>query len=198
MDRRRGRRRRDARRDRARVYLGGALTGAARPEASFVDKVPALQVDDVGVFYGKALALQGVSLHVHEGEFVSLVGLNGAGKTTLFDAISGLVPSSGEIRWAGTCLRPSSPAAIACSGVVQCPETRELFGEMSVRENLDLGGNRLADGEREQRLQWLFDLFPILRTRHAQIARTLSGDVSVSRRRPARDRARQLPRRNTR
>ena len=58
---------------------------------------------------------------------------------------------------------------------MQCPETRELFGEMSVRENLDLGGNGLADAEREQRLQWLFDLFPILQSRQAQTARTLRG-----------------------
>ena len=84
-----------------RVYLGGALGASARPEASFADKVPALQVEGVGVVYGKALALQDVSIHVHEGEFVSVVGLNGAGKTTLFNAISGLVPYSGEIKWAG-------------------------------------------------------------------------------------------------
>jgi branched-chain amino acid transport system ATP-binding protein len=86
-----------------RVYLGGALTSSARPEASFTDKVPALQVENVGVLYGKALALQEVSLHVHEGEFVSLVGLNGAGKTTLFNQISGdMRPSSGQIKLFGT------------------------------------------------------------------------------------------------
>ena len=116
-----------------RVYLGGALTSAARRETSFTDKVPALQIENVGVFYGKALALQDVSLHVHEGEFVSLVGLNGAGKTTLFNAISGLVPYSGTIKWAGEPLRASSAAAIARRGIVHCPETRELFGEMSGR-----------------------------------------------------------------
>jgi branched-chain amino acid transport system ATP-binding protein len=158
-----------------RVYLGGALTSSARPEASFTDKVPALQVEGVGVLYGKALALQEVSLHVHEGEFVSLVGLNGAGKTTLFNAISGLVPYSGDIKWAGESLRTDTAAGIARRGVVQCPETRELFGEMSVRENLDLGGNSLSDAERDERLEWLFDLFPILRSRQAQMARTLSG-----------------------
>ena len=158
-----------------RVYLGGALGTSARPEASFADKVPALQVESVGVFYGKALALQDVSLHVHEGEFVSLVGLNGAGKSTLFNAISGLVPHSGAIRWAGERLAKSSPAQIARGGIVQCPETRELFGEMSVRENLDLGGNGLDDAERDERLRWLFDLFPILQSRQAQTARTLSG-----------------------
>jgi len=158
-----------------RVYLGGALTSAARLETSFTDKVPALQIENVGVFYGKALALQDVSLHVHEGEFVSLVGLNGAGKTTLFNAISGLVPYSGIIKWAGEPLRRSSAAAIARRGIVHCPETRELFGEMSVRENLDLGGNGLEDAEHAERIEWLFDLFPILKDRQSQIARTLSG-----------------------
>ena len=158
-----------------RVYLGGALTGTAKPKANFKDAVPALQVENASVFYGKALALQNVSLHVHEGEFVSLVGLNGAGKTTLFNAISGFVPHSGDIRWAGETLRGRSPAAIARGGIVQCPETRELFGDMSVRENLDLGGQHIAGPERGQRLEWLFDLFPILKNRQAQTARTLSG-----------------------
>ncbi|WP_460451108.1 ATP-binding cassette domain-containing protein [Alsobacter sp. SYSU BS001988] len=158
-----------------RVYLGGALTTVARPESSFKDVDAALQVENVEVVYGKAQALQGVSLHVHEGEFVSVVGLNGAGKTTLFNAISGLTPYSGAIRWAGAPLRDLSAAAIARLGVVQCPETRELFGDMSVRENLDLGGHLLGGQERSERLEWLFDLFPILRSRQTQIARTLSG-----------------------
>ena len=158
-----------------RVYLGGALASSARPEASFTDRVPALQVEDVGVLYGKAIALQQVSLHVHEGEFVSVVGLNGAGKTTLFNAISGLVAHSGTIRWAGQPLLGRSAAAIARGGIVQCPESRELFGDMSVRENLDLGGNGLGDDERAERLEWLFDLFPILKSRQTQMARTLSG-----------------------
>jgi branched-chain amino acid transport system ATP-binding protein len=158
-----------------RVYLGGALTRVERTQASFGDKTPALRVQSVSVLYGKAVGLQDVSLHVHEGEFVSVVGLNGAGKTTLFNAISGLVPHSGAIQWLGQSLQGNSAAAIARSGIVQCPETRELFGDMSVRENLDLGGNSLDDVERGQRLEWLFGLFPILRDRQAQIARTLSG-----------------------
>ncbi len=158
-----------------RVYLGGALTRVEREEARFGDRVPVLQVDDVGVLYGKALALQSVSMHVHEGEFVSVVGLNGAGKTTLFNAISGLVPHSGTVRWSGDALGGSSAAAIARGGIVHCPETRELFGDMSVRENLDLGGNGLDAKERGERLEWLFDLFPILRDRQVQVARTLSG-----------------------
>jgi len=68
-----------------------------------------------------------------------------------------------------------SAAAIACGGIVQCPEGRELFGDMSVQENLDLGGNALSDDERRQRIKWLFDLFPILGNRRSQMARTLSG-----------------------
>ena len=158
-----------------KVYLGGALEGSARPEATFTDRVPALQVEDVGVLYGKAIALQNVSLHVHEGEFVSLVGLNGAGKTTLFNAISGLLPYSGAIKWAGKELHGDSAATIARSGIVQCAETRELFGDMTVRENLDLGANALSDTELEEHVGSLFELFPILKHRQTQMARTLSG-----------------------
>lgn len=158
-----------------RVYLGGAIETSARPEASFKDQVPLLQVENVSVQYGKAQALQGASIHVHEGEFVSLVGLNGAGKTTLFNAISGLLPYGGAILRAGAPLRDLTPAQIARGGVVQCPETRELFGEMTVRENLDLGGQHLSEEARGRQLAWLFELFPILKERQGQMAQTLSG-----------------------
>ena len=158
-----------------RVYLGGAITTAARPEATFKDAEPLLKVEAVGVLYGKAQALEKVSIHVHEGEFVSVVGLNGAGKTTLFNAISGLVPYSGTIQWGGTTLADRTPAAIARDGIVQCPETRELFGDMSVRENLDLGGQHLSKTERLERTEWLFELFPIIKARQPQAAKTLSG-----------------------
>ena len=99
-----------------------------------------LDVDAVEVLYGKASALDRVAMQVQQDEFVSMVGLNGAGKTTLFNAISGLVPYRGAIRFAGRDLKSLTAAAIARAGVVHCPETRELFGHMSVRENLDLGG----------------------------------------------------------
>jgi ABC-type branched-subunit amino acid transport system ATPase component len=158
-----------------RVYLGGPIETSARPEASFADKVPMLQVENVSVHYGKAQALQDVSIHVHQGEFVSVVGLNGAGKTTLFNAISGLLPYTGNIIRDGLSLRATTPALIARSGIVHCPETRELFGEMSVRENLDLGGQHLDDAARAKQLIWLFELFPILRERQGQMAQTLSG-----------------------
>ncbi len=157
------------------VYLGGAIEISARPETSFKDKKPLLQVENLSVHYGKAQALESVSIHVHQGEFVSVVGLNGAGKTTLFNAISGLLPYSGEIIRGGQRQRGLTPARIAKSGIVQCPETRELFGEMSIRENLDLGGQHLEDAEREKQFSWLFELFPILKERQEQMAQTLSG-----------------------
>ena len=89
-----------------RVYLGGAIETAARPESAFSDaQTPFLEVENLNVVYGKAQALENVSLHVHQGEFVAVVGLNGAGKTTLFNAISGLIPYAGDIRRQGRSLR---------------------------------------------------------------------------------------------
>ncbi|GAC1658399.1 MAG: ATP-binding cassette domain-containing protein [Candidatus Elarobacter sp.] len=158
-----------------RVYLGGKLEAVERRTNGTSTKPALLDVRDLSVFYGKAQALDKVDLHVREGEFVSVVGLNGAGKTTLFNAISGLVPYSGEIRFGERALRGMAAGAIARCGVVQCPETRELFGDMSVRENLDLGGQHLPAHERARQLTWLFDLFPILDARQRQVARTLSG-----------------------
>jgi branched-chain amino acid transport system ATP-binding protein len=158
-----------------RVYLGGKIETAARPEREGKGRTPLLNVRDLGVLYGKATALDGVSLHVGEGEFVSVVGLNGAGKTTLFNAISGLLPYTGGIEWRGEPLTGRTPGAIARGGIVQCPESRELFGDMSIRENLDLGGHHLTTQEANRQLDWLFSLFPILKTRQSQAARTLSG-----------------------
>ena len=157
-----------------RVYLGGALTTAQRPESvSTADEL--LRVDNVSVFYGKAQALDNVSLHVNKGEFVSVVGLNGAGKTTLFNAISALVPSTGAVAFDGASLDGQTAGQVARAGIVQCPESRELFGDMSVRENLDLGGHHLPDDEAKRQLDWLLELFPILKSRAGQAARTLSG-----------------------
>ncbi len=159
-----------------RVYLGGSPETAARPESTFPDgTTPFLDVAHVAVQYRKAQALENVSIHVHAGEFVSVVGLNGAGKTTLFNAISGLLPYSGDIRREGASLRGLSAARIARSGIVQCPEGRELFTDMTVRENLDLGGQHLPPAESADQIGWLFELFPILRERQKQAAGTLSG-----------------------
>ncbi len=158
-----------------RVYLGGKIETAERRERPAGANDRLLDVADVKVFYGKAQALEGVSMHVGAGEFVSVVGLNGAGKTTLFNAICGLVPSEGRVSFDGQSLAGRTPAVIARGGIVQCPESRELFGEMSVRENLDLGGQHLAKDVSAQQLEWLLGLFPILKSRAGQAARTLSG-----------------------
>jgi ABC-type branched-subunit amino acid transport system ATPase component len=157
-----------------RVYLGGGITTHERPDAAFSHQEKVLDVSNLCVRYGKAQALESVSIHLREGEFVSVVGLNGAGKTTLFNAISGLVPSTGEIIWRGEKIR-GTPAQIARSGIVQCPETRELFGELSVAENIALGGQHLSKPERNARREWLLGLFPILKSRAGQTAKTLSG-----------------------
>ena len=158
------------------VYLGaGSIETSARPDLSTKPGPPLLAVKNVSVLYGKAQALEDVSIHVREGEFVSVVGLNGAGKTTLFNAISGLVPHRGSIEWAGEALAGRTAAAIARGGIVQCPESRELFVTMSVRENLDLGGARLSAAERARQLDWLFELFPILKSRATQAAGKMSG-----------------------
>jgi branched-chain amino acid transport system ATP-binding protein len=159
-----------------RVYLGGKIETHPRKYLDVPGGEALLDVREVDVLYGKAQALRAVSIHVNAGEFVSVVGLNGAGKTTLFNAISGLVPFAGDILVDGSSLRGRTPAWIARGGVVQCPETRELFGDLSVRENLDLGGQHLAsDAARAAQLAWLFELFPILNERQRQNARTLSG-----------------------
>ena len=159
-----------------RVYLGGSIETAARAESSFRDSVtPFLEVDNVSVHYGKAQALENVSIHVHAGEFVSVVGLNGAGKTTLFNTISGLLPYSGDVRREGVSLRGLTAASIARHGIVQCSEGRDLFTDMTVRENLDLGGQHLPPAESAEQIAWLFGLFPILRERQRQAAGTLSG-----------------------
>ena len=158
------------------VYLGsGSMHRPDRPVRPPETGDPLLALENVSVLYGKAQALDRVSLHVYAGECVSIVGLNGAGKTTLFNAISGLVPYSGAIRFAGASLAGRTAGQVARDGVVQCPESRQLFGTMSVRENLDLGGNRLAAPERARQLGWLFELFPILQARQGQRAGTLSG-----------------------
>jgi ABC-type branched-subunit amino acid transport system ATPase component len=158
-----------------RVYLGGKIETSARPGRAGKERTPLLEVRNLSVLYGKATALEDVSIHVGAGEFVSVVGLNGAGKTTLFNAISGLVPFSGTIKWRGETLTGRTPGAIARGGIVQCPENRELFGDMSVRENLDLGGQHQPVAEAARQLDWLFSLFPILESRQRQAARTLSG-----------------------
>ena len=137
-----------------------------------------LKIEALTVHYGAAQALFGVDLAVGKGETVALVGANGAGKTSLLKAIMGLVPpSGGKIFLDGKDVTGSSPATMAARGVALCPEGREMFGDLTVRENLELGALALkvARGELNRRLEEVFARFPKLKERLNQPTRTLSG-----------------------
>ena len=139
---------------------------------------PLLQLHDLSVSYGPVEAVHQVRLDVNEGEIVTVIGPNGAGKTTLLCAAMGLLPSTGAISLAGERIARPSVEAMVARGVALVPEKRELFGEMSVEDNLLLGGfARWRRGQRDQgqRMQEVFDIFPRLRERRLQMASTLSG-----------------------
>jgi len=137
-----------------------------------------LELMDLSVSYGNISALKGVSLKVEPGEIVALIGSNGAGKSTLIKACAGLVkPTGGEIHLGGTNLLREVPRKRAMLGMAVVPENRRLFGEMSVRDNLQLGAysqrrNRVAIAED---LAEVFELFPRLEERQSQRAMTMSG-----------------------
>jgi branched-chain amino acid transport system ATP-binding protein len=136
-----------------------------------------LTVKNLRVQYGAFAALQDVTLSITEGQVVSIVGANGAGKTTLINTISGLLrPVSGEITFEDKDLLHVEGHAIASMGIAQVPEGRKLFSDMTVYENLLMGSySRRAKSEREKSLDMVFELFPILKSRRNQFARTLSG-----------------------
>jgi len=140
--------------------------------------IPLLQIDNLQVHYGSAQALFGLDLTVASGETVTLVGANGAGKSSLLKAIMGLVPpSGGAIYLDGKEVTGSSPAFMAARGVALCPEGREMFGDLTVRENLELGALALKVDrpERQRRLEEVLGRFPRLRERTHQPTGTLSG-----------------------
>jgi branched-chain amino acid transport system ATP-binding protein len=137
-----------------------------------------LSVENLHVAYGAVHALQGVSLAVAPGEIVTLIGSNGAGKTTLLRAISGLLrPRAGSIVFAGDVrLDRAAPHEIVRAGVSHVPEGRQVFGNLTVRENLELGAYQRRDrAEFRATLQRVFELFPVLADRLRQSAATLSG-----------------------
>jgi len=135
-----------------------------------------LDVLDLSVHYQGAVALHGVSLTVGKGEAVGIIGPNGAGKTSLLRAISGLVACEGEIRFEGSSLRGLPPNRILRAGVVHCPEAGQVFGEMTVEENLELGAFTVRDAAAlRESLARVYGLFPRLSDRRRQMAGTLSG-----------------------
>jgi branched-chain amino acid transport system ATP-binding protein len=137
-----------------------------------------LQVADLRVAYGKVEAVQKVNLEVAEGAIVTVIGPNGAGKTTLLNAIMGLLPSRGRVNYLGEDIARCSIEARVGQGLCLVPEKRELFGPMSVADNLILGayGWRRGDsGERHALLDEIYALFPRLKERCKQRAATLSG-----------------------
>ncbi len=136
-----------------------------------------LAVQNLSVKYGAFHALRDLTLSIPEGQVVSIVGANGAGKTTLINTISGLIrPVSGAILFNGNDLTRMEGHAIASLGIAQVPEGRKLFPDMSVYENLLLGGySGRARSQRAESMEQVMELFPILRTRKNQLARTLSG-----------------------
>ena len=137
-----------------------------------------LELRGLCVSYGPVEAVHQVDLDVRAGEIVTVIGPNGAGKTTLLSAAMGLLPSKGEITLDGERIARPSVEAMVARGVALVPEKRELFGEMSVEDNLLLGGFSLwRKGKRDQsaRMEEVFAIFPRLKERRAQMASTLSG-----------------------
>lgn len=136
-----------------------------------------LSIQDLKVAYGSVLALQGVSMEVHEGEIVTLIGANGAGKSTLLRAISGIVPiQSGKIIFDSVNLGNVPAHNIVSLGVAHVPEGRGIFANLTVQENLKLSTwSRKDRKDIQKEYQRIFDLFPRLAERQNQLAGTLSG-----------------------
>lgn len=139
-----------------------------------------LRIDNLTAGYGNIMALHGVSLHVEEGELVSLIGANGAGKTTLLRCISGLLPiREGDIFFEERSIGGLPPERIVALGIGHVPEHRQLFAPMSVMDNLTLGAYHRYRRDGKQQVQQdfdlVFDLFPRLKERRTQTAGTLSG-----------------------
>ena len=136
-----------------------------------------LEVNDIHTYYGAIHALKGISLHVEEGEIVSLIGANGAGKSTLLNTISGILkPRLGTITLAGEPIHELPAHEIVMRGVAQSPEGRRVFGRLNVTENLQMGAFSRKDKEAIRRdLERVFALFPRLKERAKQLAGTLSG-----------------------
>lgn len=138
---------------------------------------PILKIRNIESFYGPIMAIRGVSLDVHAGRIVSILGANGAGKTTLMKTVSGVMdPEKGQILFEGREIQGREPHKVVQEGIVHVPEGREVFPLLTVDENLSLGAYTRKDGKGvEQDREMVFDYFPILKERRSQEAGTLSG-----------------------
>ena len=140
------------------------------------NRKPLLQVEDINVYYGAIHAIKGISVEVFPDELVTLSGANGAGKSTTLNTIAGLLrPRSGRIILEGKDLATIPASRIVSQGMALCPEGRRIFQQMTVRENLEMGGYTRPKSEIPASLEEMFTRFPRLKEREKQIAGTLSG-----------------------
>ena len=136
-----------------------------------------LKISGISCYYGSMQAIDDVSLEVNSGEIVAIIGANGAGKSTLMKSVAGLVhPKKGSITWSGEEIAGTPANKIIYKGISYVPEGRRLFANLSVRENLELGAFCERDRQRiDERIDAVFELFPILKERESQRAMTMSG-----------------------
>src|SRR5574343_1397351 len=135
-----------------------------------------LEIEQLNASYGKALALENVSMRIAPGEFVAVLGPNGAGKSTLLKCISRMMSSSGTLSFEGNSLHGFAAHQVVGRGICHCPEGRRLFPELTVLKNLMLGAYLRDDADAVARdLERVYSLFPILRDRTSQMVSTLSG-----------------------
>ena len=138
-----------------------------------------LRLTNINTYYGTIHALKNISLHVEPGEIVVLIGANGSGKTTLLKAVGGMLPvESGSMTFQGEHIENWPSPKIVASGIALVPEGRQIFGSLSVRDNLLLGAyHRILNHDRhvQRDMDSVFDLFPVLAQRHKQLGGTLSG-----------------------
>lgn len=140
-------------------------------------EAPLLKVSHIDTFYGGFQALWDVSFEVKPKEILALIGANGSGKSTLLDTVSGVIkPSKGEIVFDDTRIDTLDPHQIVTLGISQVPEGRRVFPDLSVMDNLVLGSyNPKARPEKDKNLETVYELFPVLKARKEQLAKTLSG-----------------------
>ena len=135
-----------------------------------------LKVENLNVYYGSIHAIKGISFEVNQGEIVTMIGANGAGKSTTMNTVAGLLKlRSGSIVFEGRDITHTPANKVVGQGLALCPEGRRVFQQMSVRENLEMGGYTRQASEIAPSLEHVFELFPRLKERQRQIAGTLSG-----------------------